>query len=104
MCPLARSNRSAKNVCVISIIVTEGKFVDVQREIFGTDFVERADNAAFHHAPETFDGVGVNRPSNVFTAPMIYCAARKLIVKSAVAAVFIRGNQADFIRYGFAHE
>ena len=46
----------------------------------------------------------MNRASNVLAAPMVYCTAWKFSVKSAVAAMLIRGNQAHFIRHGFAHE
>jgi hypothetical protein len=42
---LASPNRRAEDICIHSVIISELKLRDVERHIFGADFVERADHA-----------------------------------------------------------
>src|ERR1700682_3697120 len=50
----ASADRLAEDVLILAIIVTELKFGDVERQIFGADLVESADNAALEDRPEAF--------------------------------------------------
>ena len=51
---LASADRHSENVSVKSVVVSELKLRDVQRHIFGADFVEAADNPALEDRPKTF--------------------------------------------------
>ncbi len=58
--------RRLKHVGVHAVVVAELKFRDVEWQIFGADFVERADNAALEDRPEALNRVRVNRADDVF--------------------------------------
>jgi len=51
---LAANNCRAEYVGVLPIIVTELKLRNIQRHIFGANFVETADDAALEDAPKPF--------------------------------------------------
>jgi hypothetical protein len=53
--------RGTENIGIVAVVVAELKLRDVQRHIFGADFVEGADNATLQNRPKAFDGVGVDR-------------------------------------------
>lgn len=59
------TDRLAEDVRVLSIVVAELEFRDIQRKIFAADFVIGADSAALNQAPEAFDGVGVDRAHDI---------------------------------------
>lgn len=65
MSALTSPDRRTEYVGIVPVVVAELKFRDVQREIFGADFMERADHAAL-----TSD----QKPSMVcvWTAPTTY--------------------------------
>src|SRR5712692_5449414 len=94
----------AENVRVLPIVVSEFKFFDVQRQIFRADFLERADDSALDEAPESFDGVRMNRAVDVFARAVTHHADRIFEAKSAVSRVLISAKQTDLVRYGFADE
>jgi hypothetical protein len=50
---LASANRRSENVRITAVVISELKFGDIQRHIFGTHFVECADNAALEDRPKT---------------------------------------------------
>ena len=50
---LASANRRSENVRIQAIVIPELKFSDVQREIFGADFVEAADEPELGNAQES---------------------------------------------------
>jgi hypothetical protein len=58
-------NRRAENVIVEAVVISELKFSDIQRHIFCTDHVERADDTALEDAAEVHDygsqGMGSHR-------------------------------------------
>ena len=43
---LASADCRTKDVCILAVIIAELKFRDVQRHIFGADFVEATNNPA----------------------------------------------------------
>jgi hypothetical protein len=57
---LASADSPAENIRVMPIIVSELKFRDVKRHIFGAHLVERADNAALEDRPEALNRIRVN--------------------------------------------
>jgi hypothetical protein len=67
---LASLNRFSKNVRVHAVIISELKFRDVQRHIFGADLVKAANNTAFEDAPKALNRVGVIRPDNILRGAM----------------------------------
>lgn len=97
-------NRFSEDIRVAAIIVTELKFSDIQWEIFGTDFVESADNAALHQRPEAFDGLRMDRAANVLACAMVNDAVRELFAEVLVADPFVRAEQAHLVRDAFANE
>ena len=51
---LTYTDRRSEDVRILPIVVAELKLRDVQRHIFGADFVEAADNPALEDRPKTF--------------------------------------------------
>src|SRR5262245_27923426 len=60
--------RSAENILVMSIVEPKDELIQVQRQILSAHAVIRADYTAFQQTPERFNRVGMDRPTNVFTA------------------------------------
>lgn len=66
-----RLNRGAEDVRVQAMIIAELKLVDVEMQILLADFVERADDPAFHDGPKAFDGIGMNSTTDIFPFGMM---------------------------------
>jgi hypothetical protein len=100
----ASADHCVEDVGVHAVVVAELKLSDVQRHIFGTDFVERADNAALEDRPEALNRIRVNCADNVLFAVVVHHAVRICLVQSLVAAPRIRRQQADFVGNNFLYE
>src|SRR5437879_4137542 len=94
---LACPDRCSENIRVLPIVVPELELIDVQREIFGADLMERSDDAALHQRPEAFDCVGMDVPMHIFPGPMVNCAAREFSVNGVITAPFVRGNKTHLV-------
>src|SRR5579862_9480165 len=70
-CASAASYGGPEDVFVEPIVVLELEFSDVQRQILGADFVERANNPALENAPEAFNRVCVNRADDVLASGVL---------------------------------
>jgi hypothetical protein len=55
----------AKNVRVVSVVVPELEFRDVQRQIFAADFVEAPHDAALQQRPEAVNRGGMDDAINI---------------------------------------
>ena len=66
MMTLTPADRFAENVSVVAVVVAELELRDIQRQVLGADFVERANDAALEDRPEAFNRVGVDRADDVF--------------------------------------
>lgn len=100
----ASPNRFPKNVSVQAVIIPELELSDIQREIFGGNLVECADNAAFENRPEAFNGLGMNRATDVLSNVMVDSFVRELAIQMFVANQLIRAKQANLCRNAFANE
>lgn len=96
--------RRPENIRILPIVIAKLELSDVERQVLGTDLMERSHDPALHQRPEAFDGVGVDRTDHVFIAAMMDDAERVFLLERAVAAPFIRTQQADLVRDDFAHE
>ena len=99
---LASVYHRTKDVRIGAVIIAERKLRDVEREIFGADFVERADHAAFEDRPKAFNRVRVDRADNVLMPAVIDCAVRVLAQVIAIARPRIRRQQTHFVGDRFA--
>jgi hypothetical protein len=61
----ASAYRRFKNISIETVIIAELKLRNVERHVFSTHLVERADHAALEDRPETFNRVGVNPSDNI---------------------------------------
>jgi len=87
------------------MIVSERKFVQVQRQVILAHLVVTSHNSALEQAPEAFDRVRMSRADNI----LILVVTDRLVDESmcpkmTVASVFIGRNERHFLRYGFFHE
>jgi hypothetical protein len=96
-------NNRAENIRIGAVVVAELKLRDVERQIFGADFVERANHATFEDRPKALNRVRVNRADNVLFDPVMHGLAR-IFLQAAIDLMFVRRQQTDFVRYGLAHE
>src|SRR6266446_2786732 len=99
---LASFNRRSEDVRILSVIVAELKFCDVERHIFGTHLVERAHHAALEDRPEALDCLCVNCTDDVLPFGMVNSRVRIFLVKFLVPLPLIGAEQADFVRNSFA--
>jgi len=100
----ASRNRRSKNVIVEAVVIFELTFRDVEREIFGADFVIAANNRPLEDAPEAFNRVRVNRADNVLASAVHDGLVRVFVVQAEVAAMLVSGEQADLFRNRFPNE
>jgi hypothetical protein len=96
--------RSAEDVRVLPIVVSELKFGHVERHIFRADFMEGADNTAFQDRPETFNRVGVDGTNNIFMFAVSDEGVRKFLTEFSISAHVIGNEKADFVGYRLADE
>jgi hypothetical protein len=64
--------RLAENIGFATIVVTELKLREVEREILRADMMVRANDSALEQRPETFNAVGMNLTANVFVLGMLH--------------------------------
>src|SRR5277367_2349974 len=69
---LALSKRGPEYVGVISVIVSELEFSDVQMQILFADLMEGANDAALQDRPEAFDGLRVNSADDVLMRSVVW--------------------------------
>ena len=93
----------SEDVRIGAVVVAELKFRDIERHVFGADFVEAANDTSLKDAPKAFNRVGMERADNVLLAVVI---DRLVIVfvEAPIDFAFIRGEQADLIGNHFADE
>jgi hypothetical protein len=68
---LASRDRRSEDVRILSVVVAELKFGNIERHVLAADLVECADNAALEDRPKAFNRVRVNRTDNVFVCGVI---------------------------------
>jgi hypothetical protein len=70
------SKRGPEYVGVISVIVSELEFSDVQMQILFADLMEGANDAALQDRPEAFDGLRVNSADDVLMRSVVWSLNR----------------------------
>jgi hypothetical protein len=101
---LTSSDRRSEDVRVLSIIISELEFRDIEWHIFAAHFVECADHATFEDRPEAFDCLSMDCADDILPSGVIDDAMRIFTVKTLIARPLISAKQADFVGYGFADE
>ncbi len=66
--------------------------------------MERTDNATLNHRPKAVNGIGMNRPNNIFTSAVMDNAVIAPLVKKPIPRVIIGRDQADFLENRFSNE
>ena len=94
----------AEDVLVHAVVIAELKFRHIERKIFLTDLMKRADHATLEDRPEAFDGVGMDCANHILPLCMIDDLVRIVLAKLAIAHPLIRNQQTYIIRYGFPHK
>ena len=56
--------RGSENIDVLTVVMPELKFSDVQRKIFAADLVIGADNTALEDAPKAFNQINPSSPGS----------------------------------------
>src|SRR5260221_11886612 len=100
----ASFNCRLEDVRVLTIIVAELEFSDIQRHVFGAHLVKRAHHAALEDRPEALNRLGMNRADDVLALGVVNGRVRIFLVEFFVALPLIGAEQANFVRNGFAHE
>jgi hypothetical protein len=65
------------------------------------DFVEASHDAAFQERPEAIDGLSMHNTIDILPSAV---PDGLMFLQIPIARVFVRSNQADFLRNGFANE
>jgi hypothetical protein len=97
-------NSRSENVGVVSVIVSELEFSNVQMQIFVADLMECSDNAALEDRPEAFNRIRMNCADDMLTNGVVNRLVREAMLQPHIAWVGVSAEQADAIRYGFADE
>jgi len=94
---LAAPDCRSKNIRVLAIIITELKFRDVKRHIFGRHFVERADHATLEDRPEAFNRVRVDSAYDVLMPTVINAAMGNCRRQILITGPSVCRQQANFV-------
>jgi hypothetical protein len=89
--------RRLKHIRVETVVISELKLSNVQRQIFGADLVEAANDAALEDAPEAFNRVGVDRADNVLMAAVVNFLVRQVAKIIAIARPRVSRQQANLV-------
>jgi hypothetical protein len=96
--------RLREDIIVLAVVVAELELGNVQRQILFAHVVECADDPALQDAPETFNGLSVNRANNVLVDRVINVLMRIFAIELVVADPLIGAEQADLGRDSLANE
>src|SRR5665213_64049 len=75
-CASASSYRHSEDVGVVAVVIFELTFRDVERQVFLTDLVVRADNRPLEDRPEALNRLSMHRADNVLAAHVLHRAVR----------------------------
>lgn len=93
-----------EDVGILPVIVPEGEFRQVQRQVVLAHLMKSADHAALQQAPKGFQVVGVHVPAHIFFLAVIHRFMRECLVKCGITGCFISGNQGHGIAHGLTDE
>src|SRR6185437_12202039 len=102
-CASASCYLHSEDVGVVAVVIFELTFCNIERQIFVTDLVIRADNRPLKDRPETFNRLSVHRADNVLLSAVFYVLMR-VFAKALVGNLFIGCQQANLGRNSFAHK
>jgi hypothetical protein len=102
-CASASCYRHSEDIGVVTIVIFELAFRDVEWQIFFADLVIAADNRPLEDRPEAFNGLSVHRTDNVLLGA-VHDRLVRIFAKALVGNLFVRCEQADLGRNRFAHE
>jgi hypothetical protein len=94
----------SKYVTVLTIIVPELEFSDIQMQILLGNLMISTDNSTLEDRPEALDCVGVNRANDVLANSVVNRLVRETALKTAIAGISIGAEEANPVRYGLPHE
>ncbi len=100
---LTAFNRRSEDVRVLPIVVSELKFRNIERHVFGADLVEASDDPAFEDGPKALNRVRVDCANNILSYAVIDGAVR-IIGQPVIDAALIGREQTDLMRNGFTNE
>jgi hypothetical protein len=100
---LAPPNRRSENIGVVPIVVSELKFSDVERHVFGADLVERAHHAALENRPETLNRVRVHRADDKLSGGMLNGLVG-VFGQPVIDLTFVSGEQTHLVRNDLTDE
>jgi hypothetical protein len=84
----------AENVRILPVVVTELKFIQVEREILLANVVVRPDDAPLEQRPKGFDIICVDVAANVFILGMFHAVVRESeCAQVVIAGMLIGRNQ-----------
>jgi hypothetical protein len=100
----ASCNHFFENIGIVSVIVTERKFREIEREIFLADMVKASHDAALEQAPEAINAPGMNQPAHVLTLTMLYRFVVVVTIKQTIAGMLIGSDKRNLLVYRLANE
>src|SRR5579872_3712838 len=103
-CASAACYRCLENVRVVTVVVLELRFGDVEREVLPADVVERADDRPLDDRPEALDGLSVDGADDVLAVCVADDLVRVRLMKAPVADPLVSDQEANLGRDGFADE
>jgi len=97
---------SAKNVLVLAVVKAELKLIQIERQVFLTYVVIRADDSALQERPEILDIVRMDLSANVLLCPVIdgFVATNVIGHSLAITRALIGRDQFNLVRDGFVNE
>jgi hypothetical protein len=96
----ATRHEQSKRIFLVSRVVAELEFVDVERKVSIAHFMEVADDAALQKRPETFDVLSVNRANDVLACGVVDNRMRVGRRETAISNPLVGDQQRDFFGHG----
>jgi hypothetical protein len=99
-CASASCYRGTKDISVIAIVVLELALCNVERQIFLTDLVVRADNRPLEDRPEALNRLCVDCTDNVLLRS-VHDGLMRIFTERRITSMLIGSEQANLRRDGF---
>jgi hypothetical protein len=100
----ASSKDGVEDIRVLAVVEPEGKFIQIQRQIFLAHVVVGAYNAALQETPKAFDVVRVNLTPNIFPCAVLGRRMGNVAVQIVVGLILVRRNERHFVVNDVADE
>jgi hypothetical protein len=93
-----------EDIGIVSVVVTERKFREIEREIFFAHMVEAPHDATLEQAPETINAPRMDQPAHILALTVLHRFVFVVSIKQTITGMLISGDKRNLLVYRLANE